>query len=361
MTDSRTRFVFGLAWLLLWLLLVAVAEQEYWREGGQAWWPPLVWETTSVLVSGALLLLQRHLTRKHDVLLSHPKRWFARQFMWLPFNCIAFVPLTFGLRHGIYALLGESYQHQAWPALFLYESIKVSLLFSMVNVVVFGTLSWQQLLQEKLRVQAANQLLRQAQLQQLTQQMQPHFLFNALNTISSLMYSNVEKADAILLQLADVLRATLAMSEQQQVPLADELRLLKGYAALMCERFIDRVQIEWQIDEAALRQPVPVMSLQPLLENIFKHTVETSRQPACIRVQVMRAGGQLCLIVQDDQGMLLPAAPHGTSGGIGLKNLRERLAALYPDQASLTLSQCQPRGVRAEIRLPWSEHARSDR
>ncbi len=370
MSDFRTRWVFGIAWLLLWLLLVAVAIQEYWREGGMAFWPPLLWESSSVIVSGALLLVQRHFTRPRDHLLASPKRWFALQFCWLPFNCIAFVPLTFGLRHAVYAALGQVYHHQPWATLFLYESIKVSLLFAIFNVVLFGFLSWQQLLQEKERAQAANELLRQAQLQQLTQQMQPHFLFNALNTISSLMYSDVEKADAILIQLADVLRATLAVSEQQQVPLATELRLLRGYAALMCERFIDRVEIQWQVDEATLGVLVPVMSLQPLLENIFKHTVETCRQRTKIRIGAQQVAAQLCLTLEDDQGILAQRAvdggkgstgnPGGT-GGIGLKNIHARLQVLHGANASLILTQLTPAGVRAQLCLPWSEHADSDR
>lgn len=382
--DSRTKLIFFLAWVLLWLLLVAVGVQEYWREGGRAFWQPVLWESTSVLVAGLLVLLQRRFTRPRDALLATPKRWFALQFAWLPFNCIAFVLLNFGLRHAIYAVLGQTYHHQAWLPLFWYESIKVSLLFAMANVVMFGVLSWRQLLQEQSRMHAANELLRQARLQQLTQQMQPHFLFNALNTISSLMYSDVDKADAVLMQLADVLRATLAVSEQQQVPLATELHLLKGYASLMCERFIDRVSIDWQIDQAAMQVQVPVMSLQPLLENIFKHTVEKSRQPTRIRISVARvecdadvadvagAAGWLCLTLEDDRGHLSPSAPaadgavgvagaSGAGGGIGLKNVRARLQVLHQDQASLSLTQLAPSGVRAELRLPWSYNAHPDR
>jgi hypothetical protein len=394
--DSRTKLIFFLAWVLLWLLLVAVGVQEYWREGGRAFWQPVLWESTSVLVAALLLLLQRRFTRPRDALLATPKKWFALQFAWLPFNCIAFVLLTFGLRHAIYAALGQTYRHQAWLPLFWYESIKVSLLFAMANVVMFGVLSWRQLLQEQSRMHAANELLRQARLQQLTQQMQPHFLFNALNTISSLMYSDVDKADAVLMQLADVLRATLAVSEQQQVPLATELHLLKGYASLMCERFIDRVSIDWQIDQAAMQVQVPVMSLQPLLENIFKHTVEKSRQPTRIRISVTRmqgdaggAGGTngvgaaawLCLTLEDDRGHLSPSAADGAVGGagadmvgggsggvgasggigIGLKNVRARLQVLHQDRASLNLIQLTPCGVRAELRLPWSCNAHPDR
>lgn len=367
MTRSYTRRIFFSAWLLFWLLLVAVSVQDYWRNGGAAVWQPVLWETSSSLVAGCLLLWQRRRTRCHDDWLASPKRWFALQLLWLPFNCALFVPLTFGLRHVVYALVGQTYHHQAWPGLFVYEAVKVSLLFAIFSVVLFGFLSYKQLLQEKERAQQANLLLQQAQLQQLTQQMQPHFLFNALNTISSLIYSGPDQADATLIQLADVLRATLDLNGQQEVDLATELRLLRAYAALMSARFVDRVGIRWEIDESVLACRVPVMSLQPLLENIFKHTVEQTRQTTQITVRVARKAApedsavpgqpQLCLQLRDDQGQL--RAEEGM--GIGLKNLRQRLLVLYGAAGRLSLTQLAPAGVCAELILPWRDDAHPDR
>ena len=161
------------------------------------------------------------------------------------------------------------------------------------TVIRFGILSYQELLEEKLRAEKSNALLRQAQLQRLTQQMQPHFLFNALNTVSSLMHTDVERADATLIRLADVLRATLDVSELHEAPLSTELRLVRGYAQVMQERYSDRVDIAWRIDDAALDCMLPVMSIQPLLENIFKHTVERRREPTRIVVSVAREAGRL--------------------------------------------------------------------
>lgn len=348
MLNFRTRLVFGAAWLLFWLLLVTVAVQDYLRGSGTAVWQPVLWESSSALVATALLLLQRRCTRAHDHLLTTPQRWFFAQLPWIPLNCIAFVPLVFGIRHGVYALLGLDYEHQPWPRLFVYEALKVSLLFGTAQVVLFGVLSYRALVEERERAAQANRLLRQAQLQRLTQQMQPHFLFNALNTVSELMHTDVERADATLIQLADVLRATLDLSDEHERSLADELQLLRAYARLMAERFADRVRIDWRIDDAALACRVPVMSLQPLLENIFKHTVEKSSRCTHIVVSAARDGAGLLLRLEDDGGRLDPDA----GGGIGLGNLRARLDALYGGAASLTLSQSAPAGVRAELRLP---------
>jgi two-component system LytT family sensor kinase len=346
---SRARLAFGLAYLLFWTLLVWIAVQDYYRNhDGGAVWQPILWETSSMLVVTGLLLVQRHFTRRHFHLLARPWRWFAIQALWLPLFWLFFTPLAFGIRHAVYALAGAVYTHLPWPGLFVYESLKISVFLGLFTVIRFGLLSYQELLEQKLQVERANALLRQAQLQRLTQQMQPHFLFNALNTVSSLMHLDVDKADATLLRLADVLRATLDAGARHEAPLSNELALVRGYAQVMQERYGERVDIAWHIDDAALGCMLPVMSIQPLLENIFKHTVERRRGPTRIAVSAAREGGRLCVTLDDDSGALdstnLP--------GIGIRNLRERLAVLYHGSASLSLVQLAPAGVRARMELP---------
>ncbi len=349
MDKSRTTYVFAAAGLLFWGLLATVAVQDFWRDGGTTVWQPILWETSSAISCTILLLTQRHFTRRWDHLIATPSRWFLRQLIWLPITCAAFVPMAFGMRHAVYALLGETYRHRDWLSTFVYESIKVSLFFGMFMVILFGVLSYWQLMQEKLRAQQAGDLLRQAQLQQLSQQMQPHFLFNALNTISSLIHADPDRADDLLVQLSDVLRATLDLGGQHQAPLSAELQLLRGYARLMAERFSDRVAIVWDIDERTLACQVPVMCLQPLLENVFKHTVERRRELATITISARRVDGALSLCVQDDLGAL----GTGSSGsGIGLSNLRQRLDVMYGQAASLELQALAPAGVCATLRLP---------
>jgi two-component system LytT family sensor kinase len=349
MHSKRNKLIAGLAWLLFWGLMVATAVQDYQRNAhDQALWKPVLWETSSMLVTTCLLLVQRHFTLRHDALLTAPWRWFARQALWLPLYWVAFVPLAFGIRHAVYALAGDVYRHDPWIPTFVYESIKISIFIGLFTVIRFGILSYHELLGAKLRAEQSNALLRQAQLQQLAQQMRPHFLFNALNTISSLMHSDVDKADATLVQLAEVLRATLDMGELHEAPLEAELRLARSYARVMQERFADRVDIGWDIGEAALGCTLPVMSLQPLLENVFKHTIERRSAATRISVSAVREHDALVVRVDDDAGTLAP----GVAGGVGLNNLRERLAMLYGAKAGLVLSQLAPAGVRAELRLP---------
>ncbi|MFC0135371.1 sensor histidine kinase [Massilia eurypsychrophila] len=349
MTPNRTHLTYAFAWILFWTLMASVSVQDYYRDHqGKAVWQPLLWEGSSMAVATLLLLVQRHFTARHRHLLASPWRWFGLNALWLPLYWICFTPLVFGMRHAVYALAGLEYSHRAWPELFFYESLKISILVTVFTVIRFGILSYQELTEAKLRAQQANALLRQAQLQRLTQQMQPHFLFNALNTVSSLMHTDVARADATLIRLADVLRATLDVSELHEAPLATELRLVRGYAQVMQERYSDRVDIAWCIDDGALDCMVPLMSIQPLLENIFKHTVERRRDLTRIVVTVAREEGRLQVTLDDDSGALAV----GGAPGIGLKNLRERLAVLYGERASVALVALAPAGVRARMELP---------
>jgi hypothetical protein len=352
MTFLRRNAVFVAAWILFWILMMLVAVQDFVRnEHSPAIWKPMLWEGSSALVISLLALVQLRWSRVDEALLGTPWRWFARQSRWLPMYWIAFVPLAFGLRHAVYALVGETYRHDPAPQLFVYESMKITIFFGLFLAIRFGVQSYRALLEARLRAERSTTLLRQAQLQRLGQQMQPHFLFNALNTVSALIWTDPARADATLAQLADVLRETLALGERHAAPLATELRLARGYADVMAERFADRVAIDWQVDATLLDREVPVMSLQPLLENVFKHTVERRRGATHIDVSVRRDGDTLVLGVEDDAGRLAePAA--GRTGGIGLSNLRARIAALYGDAARLDVTARPQGGVRAELRLP---------
>ncbi|GGY95067.1 hypothetical protein GCM10007388_30520 [Pseudoduganella plicata] len=349
--PRRVRQLVVLAWLLFWVLMTVAAVQDYRRDGGTELWQPMLWEGSSLFVAAVLLLAQRRATRGHDALVATPRRWFLVQLPWLAVFWIAFVPLAFGIRHGVYALAGRVYEHEGWAETFFYENVRISVFFSLFVLVTFGVLSWQAMLEARVRAERTAGLLREAHLRQLTQQMQPHFLFNALNTISALMREDVDQADALLVRLADVLRATLAAGTRQQVPLADELRLLRGYADLMTARHADRVTLAWDVDAAPGDCQVPVMCLQPLLENVFRHTVERRRGNVRIHLSARQRGADLVLAVEDDAGHLDPAASSGGTG-TALRNLRERLQVLHGPAASLTLAQLEPAGVRTTIVLP---------
>jgi hypothetical protein len=342
------RALFAL-WVPFWLLMILIAVEDNLDDRGIRWWMPVLWEGSSCVFATALVLIQRKLTAHWDV--SKPGRWFGRQLAWMPVITMVFVATVFPLRHAVYALAGEVYGHRAWPHLLFYEGVKLLLFAGLWLGVIFGLESFASWRTERERLLALQKHLAESQLAQLKAQLQPHFLFNALNTISSLMQVDVERADRLLTQLADLLRATLQAGARDTTSLREELELLHLYARIMQERFAGRVTLDWRVDPAALDATVPTMLLQPLLENAFKHGVERSTTPVATEVAARRDGDTLLVTVRNG-GRLTGA---GTEG-IGLRNCRERLAVLHGAAASLDLV-AEGDAVVARLSLPWRHHA----
>lgn len=339
---------FLIAWLVFWALLTTVGVQDYLRQGHTELWKPLLWEGTSFAVASLIAWLLLGRLHRLDGLLAQPWRWFAANLLWLPPAAVGFVVAVYALRHAVYALLGEAYRHEAWGVVFRYETLKFSLFYLAFVAILFGIRSHAALGTERLRAERLRSLQQQATLLQLTQQLEPHFLFNAINTIASTIHTNPDLADSLLLRLAALLRAATDLARQPEVLLAEELRLLEGYAAIMRERFAGRVTVRFEVDPQSGECRVPALALQPLLENAFRHGVESRSEPTAIVVRTRRAEGRLRLEVEDDAGAL-PADP---VLGVGLGNLRQRLALRYGERAALTLGARRAGGVVARIELP---------
>jgi two-component system, LytTR family, sensor kinase len=334
-------------WAIFWLLMIVVSIEDHRSDRGVMWWEPFVWEGSSCLVASFWLWHERRASRRWNVFLGEPARWFARHLAWIPLVALSFVVLVYAIRHGIYALTSEVYEHEGWGFLFFYETVKVLLYASLWICIIFGLESFAHWQREREQLLALQKHLAESQLAQLRAQLQPHFLFNALNTISSLMQVDIPRADRLLTQLADLLRASLHSGAQHMTSLRHELELLRQYASIMQERFAGRVTLDWDIADDALEASIPAMLLQPLLENAFRHGVERSLTPVAIRVQARRDGAKLAVTVRNG-GTLAAAAP----AGIGLTNCRERLALLHGADAQLTLAQ-DGGDVVAAIALPW--------
>jgi hypothetical protein len=336
-------------WAIFWLLMIVVAIEDHRDDEGVKWWEPIVWEGSSAIVATFWLWLSRRARQRWSPLLDEPLRWFGRYLAWLPVVALSFVIGIYAIRHGIYALTTETYEHDPWPYLFFYEPLKVLLYASLWICIVFGLESFARWQREREQLLTLQKHLAESQLAQLRAQLQPHFLFNALNTISSLMQVDVPRADRLLTQLADLLRASLHTGAQHMTSLRHELELLKLYAAIMQERFAGRVTIDWDVADDTLDATVPSMLLQPLLENAFKHGVERSTTPVAIRIVARRGNAGKLEIAVRNAGAL--AATVGA--GIGLTNCRERLALLYGADATLDLAQ-DGSDVVARIVLPAS-------
>jgi two-component system, LytTR family, sensor kinase len=192
--------------------------------------------------------------------------------------------------------------------------------------------------------------LAEAQLQNLRLQLQPHFLFNALNTISSVMREDVDRADSMLAQLGALLRRTLRTASAQEIPLDDELELLKSYVAIMEERFGDGLHVDVVFDPALSNALVPQLILQPMVENSIRHARTPQNANLDVSVRASQDRGELVLQVQDNGPGILDLQMGGWKKGIGLSNTQERLEGLYGPNHELTLENSN--GLLVTIRFP---------
>ena len=197
--------------------------------------------------------------------------------------------------------------------------------------------------------------LTRAQLQALRSQLDPHFLFNALNSISVMaLQGERETVVRLIAGLGDVLRMSLDAEGAQEVPLAAELELLERYLELERVRFGDRLTLERHIEPGLGDALVPSLVLQPLVENAIRHGIAPRRGPGRVWVQVRRAARQLELEVRDDG---LGFSPEPSREGIGLTNTRERLRQLYGSRQSVVLGRSPEGGASVTVSIPY--HASS--
>jgi two-component system LytT family sensor kinase len=192
--------------------------------------------------------------------------------------------------------------------------------------------------------------LAEAQFENLRLQLQPHFLFNALNTISSVMYEDVRRADSMMAQLCDLLRRTLHTGPLQEVSLEEELGLVKSYVAVMEERFGDDLRVEFTVDPDLIHALVPQLILQPLVEHSIRHARHPDTSELRLRISATQDKGDLLLEVHDDGPGIPPLAQGSWSKGIGLSNTEQRLRRLYGTRQQMLLENAN--GLRVTIRLP---------
>lgn len=198
--------------------------------------------------------------------------------------------------------------------------------------------------------------LAEAQLHNLRAQLQPHFLFNALNTIAAFTESDPPVARRLTGQLGDLLRASLAHSSQHLVPLSEELTFLDDYLAIEGARFEDRIVVNVTADEDTTNLPVPSFLLQPLVENALRHGVGPRQAGGRIDVSSSRDGSNLVLHVRDN-GLGVPSGwSLETHAGVGLSNLRSRLAQLYGRDDLLRVVANSSGGVDVDITIPVPAH-----
>jgi two-component system, LytTR family, sensor kinase len=193
--------------------------------------------------------------------------------------------------------------------------------------------------------------LASARLQTLRLQLNPHFLFNALNSIASLVHSDAAKADTAIAALSSFLRASLSVTRGEETTLENELRLVDAYLEIEVLRF-EWLTVDLDVPDALRSACVPAFVMQLLVENAIRHGLAPCPTPGRVTIAARLDGDRLVLCVSDD-GVGYGARSQDPSLGIGLQNVRARLAQLHGTDGLLALESSTPRGTVATIRVPY--------
>lgn len=259
--------------------------------------------------------------------------------------------LVFGLSHGVVDML-----------FFQNGTLKVSVLRAVVFMadreintywaVVFITHTYyyhRRAIDVEVRAARLQSELANAKLDLLRAQIHPHFLFNTLNTISSILRDDPDGADRMISSLGHFLRAALEQSHAAEVPLKQELDLLAAYLSIQKVRFEDTLQVEMDVRPEVLDAIVPILVLQPLAENAIKHGLHDETENLTLTVRARRDGDVLQMEVHDSGG----SGGHDRPGlGVGLANTRQRLLHMYGEKQSVAIEQTPGRGFGVTLRVP---------
>ncbi len=218
--------------------------------------------------------------------------------------------------------------------------------------------AWRHVKALQSRERELTELAATAQLAALRAQINPHFLFNSLNSIAQLIRVDPDKAEVCVERLADIFRYILNRAEKEFVPLAEELQMTRAYLDIERARFDERLVVETRIDPASLRQMIPNLILQPLVENAVKHGLSRKLGVGTVSIDAHVEGETLLLTVGDDGlGMTGPVLDGVYERGVGLSNLRARLERLYGPAHLPQIESAPGGGTVVRLRLPVQEAA----
>jgi two-component system, LytTR family, sensor kinase len=293
--------------------------------------------------------------------------WLCRRFRITSQNWVAAVALhlaagivisflQLAVQVKLNFVVNPGYKMTYWRVLYFFATFKLHMNLLTYWVIValnHGIYYYAQSRSRELAWARMETELANAQLQALNMQLHPHFLFNTLHSISTLISDDPHVAREMVLKLSDLLRATLSKIETAEVPLRQELELLDCYLSIEQTRFKDRLTIEKEIDPHALPCEVPTMILQPLVENAVRHGIGKHKQADSISIIARRENGRLRLEVRNRVGRMENGGE--TARGIGLSNTRARLEQLYNHSHSFEITSGEGGGVAVRISFPATD------
>jgi len=260
----------------------------------------------------------------------------VEQYEWVE----AIVPLRLAHSGARYVLLGRRYGGRR------YLSEDLASLSRLAAAIVEQV--------ERFRDTEMRRLVSQAELRALQSQINPHFLFNALNTLYGVIPRNAGKARQTVLNLAEIFRYFL-QSEKTFIPLSEELEIVRAYLDIERLRLGPRLETRIEIDDAALDAPIPILSIQPLVENAIKHGIAAKSGPGILELSAMAAGGRVHIAVRDT-GPGMTAGVRENGRGVGLANVRRRLQLCFGPESDLSI-ESSPEGTSVEFAVPLASVA----
>ena len=272
------------------------------------------------------------------------------------FTCLLFSAIWSIFYNLAYMVVNSQGSHQPDNFLdYLLTATKVLYIYFCWSFLYIGIKFYRAMQNSSKRELKANALAHQAQLKMLRYQLNPHFLFNTLNAISTLILKkDNETANEMVARLSNFLRYSLDNDPLQKVTLDQEITTLKLYLCIEKVRFEDRLLLEFQVDDAASRALIPSLILQPLVENSIKYAVAKSETTGKISLNAKVFANELLIELKDDgPGVDLIDGDLPIGRGVGIANTKQRLEELYEENHSFTISNSKPTGLQVNIRLPF--------
>jgi two-component system, LytTR family, sensor kinase len=310
-------------------------------------WKPLVWEISSAIIIFALVPFIVRFERRFRLDARPRWRTFVAHACAALVFCALHVAGILILRKLAYAAVGQHYGFDSLPVQAFYELQKDLITYVVILVVIFANREFKVRRTGELRAAELATELSQARLKHLTAQIEPHFLFNALNTISNRMHEDVDAADRMISDLGGLLRAAYDSDNHVLVPLARELEWLRDYASMMTERFRGQLMFDLKVAPGLGGVEVPRLLLQPLVENALKHGLPMGR--GNLWVDVSRQGSSLLYTISDDGVGIADAT---MKPGTGLSNVARRLELLFPGTHTFSLRRREPKGTVVTLSFP---------
>jgi signal transduction histidine kinase len=316
-------------------------------------WEPAVLEFTSWTIFALLIPFVASFVLRYRARLASILPWLLAQLCAAAVFSLFHVAGMVLLRKLVFSMADSRYLFEVSAAKWLYETPKDGIVYGLTVAVTYGIDFYARYRQRELTATQLEANLANARLEALKQQIQPHFLFNTLNMISSTMHEDLERADHMITRLSDLLRLTVAYHRAQEVRLFTELDLLDAYGEIMRARFEDRMSLEVEVAEDCMDALVPPLLLQPLVENAIKYGIADSEEKGAIEVHIWRDAQRLRCTVADDGPGTEDSLEELLERGVGLSATRERLMSLYESASEFDIRSSSGGGFEVVLSLPY--------